>query len=134
VPFHAYGALGEAVQTLARDKESHQAHDADYQWLLSALASLEQSRKDRSLSLNLKQREHERDTLDESALARENARRVADALPPIKALTELKADEQPDVVLAEAARITARYALGSSAAGPTTAAAHPRPAVPPARP
>jgi carboxyl-terminal processing protease len=124
VPFRAYGPLGEAVQTLARDKDSHQARDADYQWLLAALASLEEARKDRTLSLNFKQRERERNEQEQAGLARENARRVANALPPIKQLADLKADEQPDVVLAEAARITARYALGvaTPAPGTTTAA------------
>jgi carboxyl-terminal processing protease len=128
VPFRAYGSLGEAVHTLAHDKEAHQAHDADYQWLLAALASLEENRRDRTLSLNLKQRERERNEQDQAALARENARRVANALPPLKALTDLKADEQPDVVLAEAARITARYAVGQPAApaATTTAAARAR--------
>jgi carboxyl-terminal processing protease len=123
VPFRAYGPLGEAVQTLARDKDSHQAKDADYQWLLAALASLEEARKDHSLSLNFKQRERERNEQEQSALARENARRVANALPPIKVLADLKADEQPDVVLAEAARITARYAVGLAAATPVTTTA-----------
>ena len=58
---------------------------------------------------------------------------MANALPPIKALADLKADEQPDVVLAEAARITARYALGLSAAQPagTTAATRGRAAAAP---
>jgi carboxyl-terminal processing protease len=133
VPFRAYGPLGEAVQTLARDKDSHQAKDADYQWLLAALASLEEARRDHTLSLNFKQRERERNEQEQAALARENARRVANALPAIKALGDLKADEQPDVVLAEAARSTARYAVGLGAATPaaTTAATRERAAARP---
>jgi carboxyl-terminal processing protease len=133
VPFRAYGPLGEAVQTLARDKDSHQAKDADYQWLLAALASLEEARRDHTLSLNFKQRERERNEQEQAALARENARRAANALPALKALGDLKADEQPDVVLAEAARITARYALGLATTTPanTTAATRERAAARP---
>ncbi len=122
VPFRAYGPLGEAVQTLSREQATHEAHDADYQWLLSALAAIEQNRKDKTLSLNFAQRERERTQQDAQALARENARRAAAALPPLKSLTDLKPEDQPDVVLAEAARITARYAVAGQAAATTTAA------------
>jgi carboxyl-terminal processing protease len=134
VPFRAYGPLGEAVQTLSREQSAHQAHDADYQWLLSALSSLEQSRKEKSLSLNLAQRERERTQQEAQALARENARRAAAALPPLKSLTDLKPEDQPDVVLAEAARITARYSLGKDAPANTTAANGSAARATPARP
>jgi len=72
--------------------------------------------------LNLVQRETERTQQDAQVLARENARRAAAALPALKALTDLKPEDQPDVVLAEAARITARYALGVQGPATTTAA------------
>jgi len=122
VPFRAYLPLGEAVQTLAREQSAHQARDADYQWLLSALAAIDQGRKEKSLSLNFAQRERERTQQDAQVLARENARRAAAALPALKSLTDLKPEDQPDVVLAEAARITARYAASGTAPGTTTAA------------
>jgi carboxyl-terminal processing protease len=132
VPFHATPPLAETVQTLAREQGTHAAHDADYQWLLAALNSLEQTRKDHNLSLNLQTRMHERDLQEQQALLRENARRVADALPPLKALADAPADDQPDVVLAEAARIAALLTQNTATA-PLTAADGPATHVPPAR-
>ncbi len=108
VPFQASSPLADTVQTLAREQGTHAANDANYQWLLAALNSLEQARQDHSLSLNLQTREHERNTQEQQALARENARRAAAALPALKALADAQPDDQPDVVLAEAARIAAQ--------------------------
>jgi len=108
VPFQATSPLADTVQTLAREQDTHAASDADYQWLLAALNSLEQARQDHSLSLNLQTRERERNTQEQQALARENARRAAAALPPLKALADAQPEDQPDVVLAEAARIAAQ--------------------------
>jgi carboxyl-terminal processing protease len=121
VPFRATAPLAETVQTLAREQGAHAGQDADYQWLLAALNSLEQNRKEHTLSLNLQTRTRERDTQEQQALLRENARRVADALPPLKTLVDAKPDEQPDVILAEAARIAAQLSK-STAATPLTAA------------
>jgi carboxyl-terminal processing protease len=108
VPFQATLPLADTVQTLAREQGTHAAHDADYQWLLAALNSLEQARQDHSLSLNLQTRERERNAQEQQALARENARRAAAALPALKTLADAQPDDQPDVVLAEAARIAAQ--------------------------
>ena len=125
VAFRADAPLGEVAQTIAKEQTQHSAHDADYQWLVGALAALEQGRADHSLSLNLAERQRERSAQDEQALARENKRRTADGLTPLKSLTDSPADEQPDVVMAEAARITAQLAMASAStpAGNTATAA-----------
>jgi carboxyl-terminal processing protease len=123
VPFRADSPLAGTVQTLTKDQSVHSARDADYQWLVASLNSLEQTRKDHSLSLNLAQRQQERTAQEQQALARENVRRAADGLPALKALSEEGADDQPDVVLAEAARIAGELALsGVSTPTVTTAA------------
>jgi carboxyl-terminal processing protease len=111
VPFRADAPLAGAVQTLAKEQSAHSAGDADYQWLVASLDSLEQTRKDHSLSLNLAERQRERTTQEQQALTRENARRAADGMPALKALSDAAADDQPDVVLAEASRIAAELAL-----------------------
>ncbi len=111
VPFRADAPLAGAVQTLAKEQTLHSARDADYQWLVASLNSLEQTRKDHSLSLNLADRQRERTSQEQQALARENARRAADGLPALKALSDATADDQPDVILAEASRIAAQLAL-----------------------
>ncbi len=122
VPFRADASLTGAVQTLARDESAHSAHDADYQWLVASLHSLEQTRKQHAVSLNLADRQRERSTQEQQALARENARRAADGLPALKALADAPADDLPDVVLAEAARIAAQLAATGMAAPAATTA------------
>ena len=121
VPFDPAAPLAGTVQTLAKGESAHASSDADYQWLVAALDTLEQTRKDHALSLNLQERQRERASQEQQALARENARRAADGLPAIKTLSDAQAEEQPDVVLAEAARIAAQMAAGTPAPATTTA-------------
>jgi carboxyl-terminal processing protease len=124
VPFNPAPSLTSAVQIVANDERAHAAGDADYQWLVTALGALDQARKDHSLSLNLQDRQRERSSQEQQALARENARRSADGLPPIKQLSDAPGDDQPDVILAEAARIAAQLAVSRTAPA-TTADARP---------
>jgi carboxyl-terminal processing protease len=114
VPFRADAPLTGAVQTLAKEQNAHSARDADYQWLVASLDSLEETRKDHSLSLNLAERQRDRTTQEQQALTRENARRAADGLPALKALSDAVADDQPDVILAETSRIAAELALNAA--------------------
>ena len=126
VPFRADAPLAGTVQTLAKEQHAHSERDADYQWLVASLSSLEENRKDQSLSLNLADRQHERTSQEQEALERENSRRAADGLPALKALSEANADDQPDVILAETTRIAAQLAISTvSNPGVTTAAARP---------
>jgi carboxyl-terminal processing protease len=122
VPFRADAPLAGAVQTLARDESAHSARDADYQWLVASLHSLEEARKDHAVSLNLVARQHERATQEQQALARENTRRAAAGLPALKTLSDASADDQPDVILAEAVRIAAQLAVPAVAAPAATTA------------
>ncbi len=111
VPFRADAPLSAAVQTLAQEQSAHSVRDPDYQWLVASLNSLEQTRKDHAVSLNLVARQRERTSLEQEALTRENARRASDGLPALKALSDAVPDDQPDVVLAESSRIAAQLAL-----------------------
>ena len=122
VPFRADAALAGAVQTLSRDESAHAARDADYQWLVASLHSLEETRKDHAVSLNLAARQRERTTQEQQALVRENTRRAADGLPALKALSDAAADDQPDVILAEAVRISAQLAVPAAATPAVTTA------------
>ncbi|MFI4914495.1 MAG: carboxy terminal-processing peptidase [Steroidobacterales bacterium] len=105
VPFHALNSDPMLVQTLAHEEEDRAARDADFQWLLAGIATLNTERKDRSLSLNLKERQQQRITQSQAQLAQENARRGVDGLPPIKAIEDVAASDEPDVVLAQASKI-----------------------------
>jgi len=74
------------------------------------------------VSLNLAERQRERTTQEQQALIRENTRRAADGLPALKALSDATAEDQPDVILAEAVRIAALQAVpGTTAPAATTA-------------
>ena len=125
VPIRADAPLTEVALSLAKEQAAHSAHDADYQWLVGALAALEQNRKDHSLSLNLAERQRERTVQEQQALARENTRRAAGGLAALKSLSDAQADQQPDVLLAVAARITAQLALTATLPAATTAATRP---------
>lgn len=98
------------VATLKDDQRVRSEKEPDYRWLMDNVAQLEAARKDKTLSLNLAERQNERTTNDSARLERENARRTANGLALLKSLEDLKADDQPDVVLTEAANITADFA------------------------
>ena len=130
VPFRALAPEAAVVQTLATEQSDRALHNADYQWLLANLAMLDSARKEKTLSLNLKQRTQERSTQDQARLVQENARRAADTLPPIKSIEDIVPAEEPDVILTQAADIMSDE-VASKAGGnapqvaqrPTTAAA-----------
>jgi len=105
--FHALAPRPTLVQTLATEQSDRAQHNADYQWLLETLAMLDQDRREKTLSLNLVQRQQQRTQQDQMRLADENARRAADGLMPLKAVGDINATDEPDVILAQAADIMA---------------------------
>ena len=107
VPFRALPPEGSLVQTLAGEQSDRANHNADYQWLLSSLSSIDASRQEKTLSLNLKKRQAERNAQDQARLTQENARRQADGLPPVKSVEDIVVADEPDVILAQAADIMA---------------------------
>ncbi len=107
VPFQARLPEPSLVQTLSSEQTDRANHNADYQWLLSSLATLDSVRKEKTLSLNLKKRQAERTGQDQARLNQENARRSADSLPPLKSIDDIVASEEPDVILTQASDIMA---------------------------
>jgi carboxyl-terminal processing protease len=105
VSFQARLTEPSLVQTLSTEETDRANHNADYQWLLQSLATLDNVRKEKTLSLNLKKRQQERTTQDQARLTGENTRRAADALPPLKSIEDIVASEEPDVILAQASDI-----------------------------
>lgn len=95
------------IKSLAERDATRDSNNADAQWYQQALSELEAARNKNSVSLNLEQRKRERTDQDAQRLKEENTRLVADGKPAIKSLDEIVAADQPDVVLAEAAEITA---------------------------
>jgi carboxyl-terminal processing protease len=107
VPFHALVPEPSLVQTLAGEENDRAMHNADYQWLLASLTSLDSARNEKTLSLNLKKRQQQRTAQDLARLTQENTRRGADGLPPWKAVDDISSTEEPDVILAQASDIMA---------------------------
>ncbi len=103
-----------SVALLASAEDARAQRDPDYRWLVSDIAAIDTLREQHSVSLNLKVRREERAREDKERLERENNRRVAKNLPPLKTVAELdKAkDGQPDVMLDQAAQIMTDVVAG----------------------
>ncbi|HTW74574.1 MAG TPA: carboxy terminal-processing peptidase [Steroidobacteraceae bacterium] len=114
VAFHPLMGSARLVKTLAVEQQDRAMHNADYQWLLASLAMLDQARDEKTLSLNLAQRQRERTMQDQERLAEENARRAADGLPTLKSVADINATDEPDVILAQAVDIMADEVTGAA--------------------
>jgi carboxyl-terminal processing protease len=116
VPFKTstVAATGPSVAMLASAEDARAQHDPDYRWLVSDIAAIDTLRAEKSVSLNLKVRREERAREDKERLERENSRRIAKNLPPLKTVAELdKAkDELPDVTLDQATQIMTDVVTG----------------------
>ena len=99
------GTQGQVIVDLQRLHEQRIAGDPDFQHLVAEVATIEKMRDLKSISLNLEKRREERKTLTHGELMRENDRRAAvgeEALDDAE-----KIEDRPDVILGEAAQITA---------------------------
>jgi carboxyl-terminal processing protease len=114
-PFRALNADSGLVLTLVHDQDQRSLHDADYQWLLAGIATLDSTRKEKTLSLNFKQRQQQRTTQNQEQITQENARRSVDGLPPIKSVEDINTGEEPDVVLTQAAHIMTDFVVVQNA-------------------
>ena len=103
-----------ALPLLALEEDQRAQRDPDYRWLVSDIAAIDTLRGQHSVSLSLKLRREEREREDKERLDRENARRIAKNLPPLKSIEDLdKAkDDEPDVMLEQATQIMADMVAG----------------------
>lgn len=95
----------QAFSQLSTEHDQRIAKDADFQFLVHEIDAYEHERAEKSVSLNLKTRIAERETLQKERLARENTRRQALGLPTIAKLEAVPADEARDALLTEATQI-----------------------------
>ncbi len=104
-----------SVAALTSDEDTRSQHDPDYRWLVSDIAAIDSVREQHSVSLNLKERKEERAKLEKERLDRENSRRAAKNLPPLKSTEDMDKDKNllPDVVLSQAAEIMADMVTGA---------------------
>src|SRR5256885_16547705 len=93
-------AAAPPVAALATEEDVRAQHDPDYRWLVSDIAAIDSVRGQHSVSLNLKARRDERARIEGERLARENSRRAAKNLPPLKSVAELdkSKDEAADQI------------------------------------
>ena len=99
------GTLTPLIADLQSRHEQRAAADPGYQHAVAEIASIEDMRNQRSVSLNLEKRRAERTSLTSSQLARENERRAALGAEPLEDVTAI--ENLPDAMLSEAAEITA---------------------------
>ncbi len=125
VPFRVSNASTAVppAAALATEEDARAQRDPDYRWLLSDIAAIDSVRGQHSLSLNLKTRREERTRIEAERLARENSRRAAKNLPPLKSVEELEKtkDEAADVVLEQATQVMADMVTGARPAPTKTA-------------
>jgi carboxyl-terminal processing protease len=103
--FKPEGSISPMLDELQRDHDTRVAGDPDFRYTQSEIAAMDAMRKEKSVSLNLKQRKAERERRTQEQLARENTRRAARGEAPLKSVEDIK--DPPDAILAEAAQITA---------------------------
>ncbi len=101
--------LTPMVAELQRSHELRTTNDPDFQYALAEIAALDEMRSQKSVSLNLEKRKAEREQRAEEQLERENARRIAQGEEALASASDI--EEGPDVLLAEAAEITADLTL-----------------------
>ena len=123
VPFKASagGSAVPPVALLASAEDARAQRDPDYKWLMSDIAAIDSVREQHSVSLNLKMRREERTRIDKERLDRENSRRAAKNLAPLKSIEELEQktkDDAADVVLDQAAQVMADMVTGNHAQTP----------------
>jgi len=128
VPFKTSAGTAAAppVAALAVEEGARAQQDPDYKWLVSDIAAIDSARDQHTVSLNLQVRRDARARIDRERLERENSRRAAKNLPPVKSVEELEKnkDEAADVVLDQATQITADMVTGARTPPQKTARAN----------
>jgi carboxyl-terminal processing protease len=120
--FRVEGDLKSVTASLEKLHDERTANSADFRYLHDDIAALDAMRNQKTLSLNIKTREAERQRLENERLQRENTWRAAHDVKPAKSLEEIKDDAAAGILLDEAAQIAADLAVATvHRAAPTQA-------------
>ncbi len=110
--------LKPLVEALATNHEQRIGSDPNYQYLLQNIAAYEALRNEKTLSLNLKSRQQQREEMDQARLQRANVRNLSLGKPTFNNLEALekqesqeaqKKDTIADALLDETTEITADF-------------------------
>ena len=97
--------LDSTIELLSMNHTERSKSDPNYQYQVGMIQAAEEARSHKTITLNIDKRREERKLNLEQRLQRENVRRVALNLPPIESLDDIDGEEQPDVLLDQAAGI-----------------------------
>lgn len=108
--YEAREPLDPTIDLLSTNFRERLKSDPDYDYLLKDIEAAQSMRERKTVSLALDERKQERERLQAQRLARENERREALGLEPVESVEALDEEEEPDVLLKEAASIVADMA------------------------
>jgi carboxyl-terminal processing protease len=111
--FKVEGDLKVTTAALEKLHEERTANSADFRYLHDDIAALDAMRNQKTVSLNLKTREAERQRLDSERLERENTWRASHDVKPVKSLEEIKDDAAAGILLDEASQIAADLSIST---------------------
>jgi carboxyl-terminal processing protease len=103
--FRAGQPLDSEIAFLTRSQGNRMQTDPGLKYLISNITAIEEIRARQAVSLNMKARKTEREVRQADRLQRINSRRAALGLEPVESLDDLDDDEQPDILLDQAAQI-----------------------------
>ncbi|MBN1237233.1 MAG: carboxy terminal-processing peptidase [Gammaproteobacteria bacterium] len=108
--FSPRGPLDAAIEALQTRQSQVQASDPDMSYLLNDIAAIDKLRAQKTVSLNLAEREAEREREEQAQLERENVRRAAAGLEPVASVEDLETgatDTRDAILLDQATRMVA---------------------------
>ncbi len=108
--YEAREPLDPTIDLLSTNFRERLKSDPDYDYLLKDIEAAQNMRERKTVSLGLDERKQERERLQAERLARENERREALGLEPVESVEALDEEEEPDILLKEAASIVADMA------------------------
>ena len=103
--FQAGQPLDSEIAFLTQYQIDRMKDDPDIRYLVSDIAAIEELRSQKSVPLNLEARKIERQIRKEERLRRENERRQALGLDPVESIDDIAVEDQPDILLDQAAQI-----------------------------
>ena len=108
--FRAETSLDSAIQLLQARHLERAAADPNFNFLVEDVLAYGELRDRETVSLNLIERQAERDNMLQQQLLRENRRRVALDLEPLASIDDLEAAEASDILLDQATLVVADMA------------------------